>query len=55
VTDVPQSPIKTWEQNGSYVVDHFSALGAQTTISFWENNPLDAATINLIKQVGNYA
>jgi hypothetical protein len=34
VTDVPQSPITTWEQNGSYVVDHFSALGAQTTISF---------------------
>jgi hypothetical protein len=54
VTDVPQSPITTWEQNGSYVVDHFSALGAQTTISFWENNLLDAATINLIKQVGNY-
>jgi hypothetical protein len=36
------------------VVDHFSALGAQTTISIWENNLLDAATINLIKQVGNY-
>jgi hypothetical protein len=34
VTDVPQSPIKTWEQNGSYVVDHFSTLEAQTTISF---------------------
>jgi hypothetical protein len=54
VTDVPQSPITTWEQNGSYVVDHFSALGAQTTISFWENNLLDATTIDLIKQVGNY-
>lgn len=51
---VPQSPIETWEQNGSWVVDHFSALGAQTTIDFWENNLLDNSTIDLIKQVGNY-
>ena len=52
--DVPQSPITTWEQNGSWVVDHFSALGAQTTISYWENNLLDSSTIALIKEVGNY-
>ena len=54
VAAVPQSPIKTWEQNGSWVVDHFSALGAQTIIDFWENNLLDKTTIDLIKQVGNY-
>ena len=28
----PKSPIKIYEQNGSWVVDHFSALGAQTLI-----------------------
>jgi hypothetical protein len=51
---VPQSPIKTYEQNGSWVVDHFSALGAQTLIDYWENHLLDSSTINLIKKVGNY-
>jgi hypothetical protein len=53
-TAVPQSPITTYEQNGSWVVDHFSALGAQTTIDFWTNNLLDDATITMIKEVGNY-
>jgi hypothetical protein len=51
---VPQSPIKTYQPNGSWVVDHFSALGAQTTIDFWENNILDENIIKLIKEVGNY-
>jgi hypothetical protein len=51
---VPQSPITTYQQNGSWVVDHFSALGAQTTIDFWENNILDENLIKLIKEVGNY-
>jgi hypothetical protein len=51
---VPQSPITTYQQNGSWVVDHFSALGAQTTIDFWENNMLDENIIKLIKEVGNY-
>jgi hypothetical protein len=54
VASVPQSPIESWKQNGSWVVDHFSALGAQTTIEFWENNLLDEATKSLIRQVGNY-
>jgi hypothetical protein len=54
VTAVPQSPITTWQQNGSCVVDHFSALGAQTVISYWESNLLDASSIKLIKEVGNY-
>lgn len=51
---VPQSPITTWQQNGSWVVDHFSALGAQTFISYWEDNLLDSSNIKLIKEVGNY-
>ncbi len=54
ITAVPQSPIKTWEQNGSWVVDHFSALGAQTMIDYWQNHLLDTSTKNLIKEVGNY-
>ncbi|KFZ24118.1 hypothetical protein V502_01397 [Pseudogymnoascus sp. VKM F-4520 (FW-2644)] len=54
VIDVPQSPIETYEQNGSWVVDHFSALGAQTVIDFWEGHLLDDSTKKLIKQVGNY-
>lgn len=51
---VPQSPIKTYEQNGSWVVDHFSVLGAQTIIDYWENHLLDSSTMDLIKKVGNY-
>jgi hypothetical protein len=51
---VPQSPIKIYEQNGSWVVDHFSALGALTLIDYWQNHLLDSSTINLIKKVGNY-
>jgi hypothetical protein len=51
---VPQSPITTWQQNGSWVVDHFSALGAETTISYWESNLLNSSTVDLIKEVGNY-
>lgn len=51
---VPQSPITTWQQNGSWVVDHFSALGAETIISYWEQNLLDVKIIDLIKEVGNY-
>ncbi|KAE9371636.1 hypothetical protein N431DRAFT_545837 [Stipitochalara longipes BDJ] len=54
LTAVPQSPIKIYEQNGSWVVDHFSALGAQTIIDYWQNHLLDSSTINLIKKVGNY-
>jgi hypothetical protein len=54
VADVPQSPIETYEQNGSWVVDHFSALGAQTVIDIWEDHLLDESTKKLIKQVGNY-
>jgi len=54
VVAVPQSPIKTYEQNGSWVADHFSALGAQTMIDYWEDHLLDSSTMDLIKKVGNY-
>jgi hypothetical protein len=54
MTAVPQSPIETYEQNGSWVVDHFSVLGARTIIDYWENHLLDSSTIDLIKKVGNY-
>jgi hypothetical protein len=51
---VPQSPIETYEQNGSWVVDHFSALGAQTVIDYWEKHLLDSSTMDLLKKVGIY-
>jgi hypothetical protein len=54
VAAVPQSPITKWQQNGSWVVDHFSALGAQTFISYWEDNLIDSSNIKLMKEVGNY-
>jgi hypothetical protein len=51
----PQSVPRTLPQNGSWIVDHFSALGAQTTISFWENYLLnDSTTKSLLLDVGNY-
>jgi hypothetical protein len=42
-------------QNGSFVVDHFSTKGAQTTTQFLENNIFnDDSLKDLMKQVGNY-
>lgn len=42
--------------NGSYVVDHFSVRGAQTTIDFWEKHILDdSETRQLLSEVGKYA
>ena len=40
--------------NGSYSVDHFSAKGAQHTISFWETYILDNATEDLFKKTGQH-
>lgn len=40
--------------NGSYAVDHFSAKGAQHTISFWEEHILDDATEDLLKKSGQH-
>ncbi|PQE27097.1 secreted protein [Rutstroemia sp. NJR-2017a WRK4] len=51
---VPQSPITNYIQNGSWVVDHFSAKGAQVTIDFWEKQLLHGDTRNLVRAVGNY-
>ena len=42
-----------WD-NGSYVVDHYSARGAQTVIQFWEKNILIDDIKELLMEVGNY-
>lgn len=54
-TTVPQSPVDSYVQNGSRVVDHFSSKGAQLVIDFWEQHLLGGGTRDLIKEVGNYA
>lgn len=41
-------------ENGSYVVDHYSARGAQTTIDFWETYMLTNGVKELLIEVGNY-
>jgi hypothetical protein len=51
---VPQSPIENFKQNGSWVVDHFSADGAQLFIDFWTESLLFGDTLELIRKVGNY-
>lgn len=38
--------------NGSYVVDHFSAKGARRVADFWETHILDPETTRLLKLVG---
>ena len=53
-TTVPQSPVESFVENGSYVVDHFSATGAQLIIDFWEEHLLNEATRELFREVGNY-
>jgi hypothetical protein len=40
--------------NGSFIVDHYSARGAQTITKFWETHLLDRETSELLKEVGNY-
>lgn len=50
----PQTPALTLAQNGSWAVDHFSALGAETTTGFWEHNILQNGTRELLMEVGNY-
>jgi hypothetical protein len=41
-------------ENGSYVVDHYSARGAQTTIDFWETYMLTNGVKELLMEAGNY-
>ncbi|RAH44977.1 uncharacterized protein BO95DRAFT_391087 [Aspergillus brunneoviolaceus CBS 621.78] len=41
--------------NGSYIVDHFSAQGAQVVTRFWDDYLLEDAEIKeLLSEVGNY-
>lgn len=51
---VTETPPTDYRHNGSWVVDHFSILGAQTTINFWEQYLLTNDTRDLLRQVGNY-
>ncbi|KAJ5797556.1 uncharacterized protein N7503_006852 [Penicillium pulvis] len=53
-TAVPQSPVTTYSQNGSWVVDHWSAAGAQTVANFWKESILDSEIGQLLREVGNY-
>ncbi|UPK95992.1 hypothetical protein LCI18_006927 [Fusarium solani-melongenae] len=40
--------------DGAYVVDHFSARGAQTVTDFWEEYILDSNIEQLLRSVGDY-
>ncbi|KAJ5676031.1 hypothetical protein N7462_008928 [Penicillium macrosclerotiorum] len=42
-----------WD-NGSYVVDHYSAHGARTITKFWEKYILPGEVKDLLMEVGNY-
>lgn len=42
-----------WD-NGSYIVDHFSAQGAKTVQAFWEDHLLTDKVKDLLREVGNY-
>ncbi|KAF1974068.1 hypothetical protein BU23DRAFT_505855 [Bimuria novae-zelandiae CBS 107.79] len=50
----PQSQPESYINNGSWAVDHFSALGAQVMTQFWEEHILNNGTKDLLQQVGNY-
>ena len=53
----PQTcPAPSWLQNGSWAVDHFSALGAKTMTGFWEQYVLGNGSVkDILMDVGNYA
>jgi len=50
----PQTPATTLAGNGSWAVDHFSRLGAETSIDFWETHILPNGTKELLTEAGNY-
>lgn len=50
----PQSPVTSYVENGSFVVDHFSIAGAQAVVGFWEEYLVDDSTRELLAEVGNY-
>ncbi len=54
IPGVTQSPVTSYRENGSWVVDHFSAAGAQAVAGFWNQYLLDDSTRELLAQVGNY-
>lgn len=52
---VEQSPVTTFVQNGSWVVDHFSAKGAEQVAAFWKSYLLNGGkTAELAREVGRY-
>ena len=53
----PQTMAQTWQQNGSWAVDHYSALGAKVMTDYWENYivPDDSSLKQLVVDIGNYA
>ncbi|PIA92107.1 hypothetical protein CB0940_09204 [Cercospora beticola] len=55
IVQVPQTPVGSYIQNGSWVNDHFSVAGAQLLIDFWENTMLDDDLRQLLRDVGNLA
>lgn len=51
---VPQSLVENYKQNGSWVVDHFSAAGAQVFIDFWNSSLLYGNSSDTLRNVGNF-
>ncbi|KAL2842000.1 hypothetical protein BJX68DRAFT_270940 [Aspergillus pseudodeflectus] len=41
-------------ENGAYIVDHYSARGAETVIDFWDKYVLTDNVRSLLAEVGNY-
>jgi hypothetical protein len=50
----PQTAPQSYINNGSWAVDHFSALGAQVMTKFWEGHILNNGTKEILQEVGNY-
>ncbi|KAI7084709.1 hypothetical protein KC356_g6490 [Hortaea werneckii] len=55
IVQIPQSPVDSYVQNGSWVNDHFSEAGANLLIGFWEDSFLDLDLRGLVREVGQYA
>lgn len=52
---IDQSPVTSYVQNGSWVVDHFSARGAEQIQQFWNEHLLNGSgTAELLAEVGRY-
>ncbi|ETS81575.1 hypothetical protein PFICI_06577 [Pestalotiopsis fici W106-1] len=52
--DITRETTKTIFDNGSYIVDHYSSLGADTVTNFWEDYILSDNVTTLLREVGNY-